>query len=108
MPASSAESLLNKAIELHKKGELAAAIRAYEKFLTKAPRHPGAMNLLGLAYFQSNNAVLAVPMLERALALRADLPGASYNLGTVLHVLGRHEEAIPHLEKALALNPHDG
>jgi tetratricopeptide (TPR) repeat protein len=107
MSVSSAENLLDKAIELHKKGELGGAIRAYEKFLTKAPEHAGATNLLGLAYFQNDNPARAVPILERALTLRADLPGASYNLGTVLHVLGRHEEAIGQLEKAIALNPRD-
>ena len=100
-------SLLEKAIELHKMGDLSRAIKTYESVLKESPQHPGAMNLLGLAWFQRGDGARAVPLLQKALALRPDLPGAEFNLGTVLQALGRHEEAVPHFERALALNPDD-
>src|SRR6266487_2762788 len=99
MTASGVENLLGEAIELHKRGKLDAAIRAYEKVLTKFPQHPGTLNLLGLAYFQNGNAARAVPMLEQALALRPDLPGANYNLGIVLQSVKRYRDAIPQFDK---------
>jgi tetratricopeptide (TPR) repeat protein len=98
---------LNRAIELHRKGDLPAAIRAYEKFLQEAPQHPGALNLLGLAYSQTGDSVRAVPMLQRALALRPDLPGVSYNLGTMLSGLGRYQQAVAHFRKAIEADPTD-
>ena len=98
---------LSKAIELHKKGDLPAAIRAYEKFLKEVPQHPGALNLLGLAYSQTGDAVRAVPMLQRALALRPDLPGVNYNLGTMLSGLKRYQDAVPYFRKAVEADPAD-
>jgi tetratricopeptide (TPR) repeat protein len=99
--------LLDQAIEQHKKGDLAAAIRSYESVLEADPQHPGAMNLLGLACFQGGDGARAVPLLQQALALRPDLPGANFNLGNVLQVLNRHQEAVTYFEKALLLDPND-
>jgi tetratricopeptide (TPR) repeat protein len=105
--AVAGDELLDQAIELHKSGDVVGAIHGYEKFLKRAPRHAGALNLLGLAHFQNGQPEKAVPLLEQALALRPDLPGAHYNLGTMLQRLGRYQEALAHFEKALALNPQD-
>ena len=107
MMAAAADDLLSRAIKLHKTGDVGGAIRCYEKFLQNNPQHPGALNLLGLAYFQSGKPDQAVPKLQAALALRPDLPGANYNLGTVLQQLERYREAVPQFERALALNPRD-
>ena len=107
MVASASHDLLDRAIALHKMGDLAGAIRKYEDVLEQAPQHPGALNLLGLAHFQKGSWTQAVPLLERALALRPDLPGANFNLGTVLLAMKRHEEAAHYFEKALAANPND-
>jgi len=104
---AAANDLLSQAIELHRTGDVGGAIRGYEKFLNTSPQHAGALNLLGLAYFQDGKAGKAVPLLERALSLRSDLPGANYNLGTVLQQLGRHREAVAQFERAVALNPRD-
>lgn len=107
MTAAAANDLLSRAIELHKTGDIGGAIRCYEKFLKKSPQHAGALNLLGLAYFQDGKAARAAPLLERALSLHPDLPGANYNLGTVLQQLERYQEAVPQFERALARNPRD-
>ena len=104
---AAADNLLNQAIGLHKAGDVRGAIRAYEKFLKKASQHPGALNLLGLAYFQDGKPARAVPYLQRALALQPDLPGASFNLGIVLQKMERYEEAIACFEKAIAAEPRD-
>ena len=107
MVASASHDLLDRAIALHKMGDLAGAIRKYEDVLEQAPQHPGALNLLGLAHFQKGSGAQAVPLLEKALELRPDLPGANFNLGTVLQAMKRHEEAAHHFEKALIANPDD-
>ena len=98
---------LDKAIALHKKGDIAGAIRGYKRALKKTPDHPGALNLLGLAYTQHGAAATALPLLKQALALRPDLPGANFNLATVLRGLERHEEAVTHFTAALANDPRD-
>jgi len=107
MTVAAENDLLNRAIELHKAGDVGGAISGYENFLKKSPQHPGALNLLGLAYFQDGKPDKAVPLLQRALSLRPDLPGANYNLGTMLQQLERYQEAVPQFEKALARNPWD-
>jgi tetratricopeptide (TPR) repeat protein/ADP-heptose:LPS heptosyltransferase len=101
------DDFLSRAIELHKTGNVAAAIREYEKFLRINPRHPGALNLLGLAYFQQDEPTKAIVFIEQALELRPGLPGANYNLGTMLQRLKRHQEALSQFEKALVLDPQD-
>lgn len=107
MIAPDVRGLLDKAIELHKKGDLAGAVRTYESVLEEEPQHPGAMNLLGIACFQRGDGARAVPLLQQALALRPDLPGGHFNLASVLQALNRHQDAVPHFEKALALDPND-
>ncbi len=103
----SIEYVLDRAIALHKAGNLVGAIRSYQDVLQKVPQHAGALNLFGLASFQSGHGEQALNLLREALRLRPDLPGVDYNLGLVLCSLKRYAEAITHFAKALAVNPRD-
>jgi tetratricopeptide (TPR) repeat protein len=100
-------SILAKAIQLHKTGQIAGAITLYEKVVRNAPRDAGALNLLGLACFQAGKLEQAAHAIGKALALKPDLPDAHYNLATVLQALGRHEQAVIHFGHALATRGTD-
>lgn len=104
---SGVDEILGKAIELHKAGNLAEAIKAYQGIVDEAPQHAGALNLLGLARFQSGYVEEALAPLQQAVALRPDLPNADFNLALVLLALKRYAESVPHFEKAITLNPSD-
>jgi len=98
---------LDKAIQLHKAGDIEGAIKGYREVLEEVPQHAGALNLLGLASFQKGSAEQALPLLRQALTLRPDVPGGDYNLALVLCALKRYAESIPHFERALATSIYD-
>lgn len=77
------DRLLTRAVHLHQTGKIAGAIRLYRNVVEKAPRHAGALNLLGLALHQAGQSESAVPLLQEALTLQPSLPSGHYNLGTV-------------------------
>jgi tetratricopeptide (TPR) repeat protein len=104
---SAPDSVLAKAVQLHRSGDVAGAIRLYEKIVRSAPKNAGALNLLGLACFQAGKLERAAEALEKALAFKPDLPDAHYNLATVLQALGRHEEAVTYYGHALATRGGD-
>jgi tetratricopeptide (TPR) repeat protein len=107
MQNSSSDLWLARAMHLHRQGNTAEAIKLYKKVVQKLPCHAPALNLLGLAYFQSGKPALAVQPLQRALALAPDLPAGHYNLGRILHELKRYKEARQQYEVALARSPDD-
>lgn len=106
-PSSQLDSLLSAAVELHKKGDLPGAVKGYERAVKLAPEHPGLLQLLGLAYFQSGEAGKAEPLLKKAFRIEPRLPGAPFNLGLVLQSLQRYEEAASYFEKAIFANRND-
>jgi tetratricopeptide (TPR) repeat protein len=98
---------LARAIELHKRGQLADAIQFYQDIVRRVPDNATALNLLGLAYFQHGNPQHGASALKRALELKPDLPGGNFNLGAMLQALGQHEDARKQYEKAIEANPED-
>ncbi|MEX2127404.1 MAG: tetratricopeptide repeat protein [Xanthobacteraceae bacterium] len=105
--AASQDHVLAKAVQLHQAGDLAGAIRLYEKVVRKAPSNAVALNFLGLACFQNGELEQAASSINRALSLKPDLPDADFHLGIIFHAMGRHEEAARHLTKAIAAKPDD-
>ncbi|MFT3869348.1 MAG: tetratricopeptide repeat protein [Nibricoccus sp.] len=77
----------------------------YETTLERNPSSWMAHTNLARLLTDSGRPLEAIPHLEKALRLRADLPEAENNLGYTLTVLGRSREGIPHLQRALALKP---
>lgn len=106
-PTSHLDRMMSEAVELHKNGDLAGAVKGYERAIKLAPKHPGILQLLGLAYFQSGQPTKAEPLLKQAISLEPGLPGAHFNLALILQSMHRYEEAIPVFEKAIFINPND-
>ena len=105
-PASSLVAFeVQRALMLHQSGQVAQAAEIYAKVLRSAPDQFECLHYLGVAHVQRGEPAQALPLLERALALRAGDASLQSNHGLALLALGRHAAALASLERALALRP---
>jgi tetratricopeptide (TPR) repeat protein len=95
---------LREAIDLHRQGDLDAAVSRYEALLRVQPEDPDLLNLLGLAHVQSGACERGAACLRAALALRAH-PSYHNNLGLALKGLDAPAQAEACFRQALALDP---
>ena len=102
-----ASVLFAAAQALHRAGRLAEARDRYVRVLEQAPRHGGALHMLGLLAFQSGETEQAVTLLTQAVAADPDVPSLHVNLGFALTAAGRLADAEVSHRKALALRPGD-
>jgi len=96
---------VRRALMLHQSGQVTQAAEIYAKVLQSAPDQFECLHYLGVAHVQGGEPALALPLLERALALRAGDASLQSNHGLALLALGRHAAALVSLERALALSP---
>jgi len=96
---------LAAAVRSHRAGDLAAAEAAYRRALDADPRHPGALQLLGMLDHQRGRNDQALGRIGRAVALDPADAAARNHLGVVLKALGRLDEAIAAFGEALRLAP---
>ena len=98
---------LQRAVELHQRGDLPGAERAYRAILQRAPGHFAALHLLGSIKAQQREFSEAHRLLSRAVAVEPNsIPGLS-SLAGVLLALGRAEDALAMCERILHLQPDD-
>ena len=97
--------MFEKALALHQKGQLADAAALYRKVLKRNPQNADALHLLGVIEIQSKNALAAIDLFDRAIALSPRNAAFFSNRGAALKELGRLDEALASLENALALQP---
>jgi tetratricopeptide (TPR) repeat protein len=98
---------LQRALELHQRGDLPGAERAYRAILQRAPGHFAALHLLGSIKAQQREFSEAHRLLSRAVAVEPNsVPGLS-SLAGVLLALGREEDALAICERILRLEPDD-
>ena len=93
---------LDRAIELHKTGQIEQAEAHYLETLEKSPDHGRCMYLLGLLYSQNNDPERAQSYMARGLELDPISPSGHNNLGTVYLRLDRLDDAESHFRKALS------
>lgn len=96
---------VRRAMMLHQAGKVADAAAIYETILKAHPAQFESLHYLGVARIQGGRHAEALPLLERALAQRANDASLQSNHGLALSGLGRHADALRSLDKALALNP---
>ncbi|HZL35404.1 MAG TPA: tetratricopeptide repeat protein [Tepidisphaeraceae bacterium] len=94
------------ALEHHRYGRLIAARDGYRAAIAADPAHADAMHWLGVLFCQAGRAREALPLLERAVALRPSDPVFHHNLAQAYLALGRGNDAIAALERADALDPN--
>jgi predicted O-linked N-acetylglucosamine transferase (SPINDLY family) len=98
-------TLREKAIALHRSGQLAEAERLYRDVLAVDPRDFAAQHLLGVIHAQQGKNEDALAEIDAALVLKPDDADAHLNRANVLKVMGRAEAALAGYARALELTP---
>lgn len=82
-----------------------AAEAAYREVLARAPRHPMALQLLGVLLLQTHRAEAGVACLRQSVEVNPDDPLAWNNLANGLKQLGDLDAALQACDRTLALRP---
>ena len=104
-PSLQGRILLAAAIELHKRGQVDAAIAEYARALAYRPDLIEAYNNLGVALRAQGKTAAAVACYRRAARLRPGHPPTLSNLANALRAAGEIEEAVALLSEAFAAEP---
>lgn len=102
--ADDAVAIFNHGQEAHEKGDLAGAIKLYERAIAIVPEFPEAELQRGSAFLSLGSLDEAERSFRRANELREDWNLALANLGTVLVRKNQFPEAEKVLEKAIQLD----
>ncbi len=90
---------------LLQQGRLAEAERICTEILQRAPKHFGALSLLGVAAHQNRAYERAAELFSKAIAANPDAPQTYYNRGIALQALSRFQEALVSYNKAIVRKP---
>lgn len=99
------EQDLDKALSLHKQGQLEQAEVLYRSVLEREPDHADALHMMGVLACQAGNFTAGLKLIGRALEENAANPFYHNNYGYTLMAVGQLDRALDHLNKALALKP---
>jgi tetratricopeptide (TPR) repeat protein len=97
--------LLPRAVQLHQAGQVEQAREIYQQILRQEPNHLHALNLLGLAGWQTGRHAEAVEYLERAIAIDSTQAAFHGNLAEARRGLGQLGPAIESYAQAARLQP---
>ena len=103
---SEIKSMLSKAIEKHKNGDLKNAKDLYLQILEADSHNYNALHMLGVIASQEKNFSHSIDLLRRAILIKSDDPRAFYNLGLAAYELGQLNLAIEYYLKSLELKNH--
>lgn len=81
--------LIQIAVGHHQNGQLQKAETVYRRILQDNPHHTDVLHLLGLLAHQRGNNVIAVELINKAIASNPDVPLFHSNLGLALNALGK-------------------
>jgi tetratricopeptide (TPR) repeat protein len=95
----------DKAYELVKKGETAAAVAGFEKAMELEPQDARARNDFGITLEKAGRMGEAIAQYKKALETDPRNADAYFNLGSVEARGGQLDDAISNLEQSLRLNP---
>jgi len=99
------EKLL-KGVKHQKAGEIEKAQRCYQQALKKAPKHPEALNLLGVTYRQLGFPKRAADYIQRAIDVQPREPSFYANLARARLDMGAEPDSLlDACDKALSLAP---
>jgi tetratricopeptide (TPR) repeat protein len=97
--------VLQKAMSLHKHGDIAAAARGYQQILSLAPNRFDATHLLAVVTAQLGNRDRARDLFASALALHPGHAEVHFNKGTIEKAAGRLAAAVADFGRALETAP---
>ena len=61
------DRLLSQGLQFHKAGDVEQAAGIYAEILSRNPKHPGALHLLGILFYQSGTVARAVTLISQAV-----------------------------------------
>jgi tetratricopeptide (TPR) repeat protein len=96
---------LSTALRHHRQGELAQAVEIYERILRRAPEHPDALHLLGVAAHQQGDHARAIELIGRAVAISPSEVSYHCNLGEAYRLSGQLQLAAGCMRTARAIDP---
>lgn len=88
--------------------QLYRAIEHYSIAVDQEPENAQIIGFLGVAYQQNGQSEEALPVLERAMEIDAEIPTVLHALGTIYMGRSDYEEARKYLQQAARLKPSDG
>jgi protein O-GlcNAc transferase len=97
---------LELALQLHQKGQLEAAEKAYRDLLASRPEDASILHLLAMLLFDRGHHASAIDLVNRAIAIDPYAAHFHSNLAGMLGKLGRPKEAVEHLREAIRLDPN--
>lgn len=100
-------AIFNQAQDAHEKGDLAGAIKLYEKALKIMPEFPEAEYQRGIALLVLKNTDEAEKAFRRAVEIKPDWTLAMTSLGSLLVQKGKMAEAEPILKKVVEIEPQN-
>jgi tetratricopeptide (TPR) repeat protein len=103
MTDTPAAALLQEALTLHRRGDLAGAIERYERLLRDNSEHADALFYLCMAAYTQGRAADAVRLGQRAVTAGRNDARLHDLLGSALRATGAHEEALACFDRAIAL-----
>jgi tetratricopeptide (TPR) repeat protein len=92
---------------LHSEGRTAEAEILYRELLSKQPDALGALEGLGVVFFQQGRTKEAAALFARGAAIDPESARFHGNLGEALRTMRQYDQALLHLRKAAALDPTD-
>lgn len=99
-------SELQRAIALHRAGQLAQAKAAYEQILKVQPRNFTCLHLLGVLALQGGGHGDAERLISLAIEIQPGEAAPYINLALAQSGRQKYTEALESIGKALAINPH--
>ena len=105
MSANNSEQI-KTGLQYHQTGRLQEAEAIYRSILQEQPRHPDALNLLGILSLQVGKSEAAAELFERAIAVKPDDPEFHNMCGEAYRILHKYDLAIQRYERAIALRPN--
>jgi len=98
-------TLLNKAIEQQKHGDLTIAETTYNSILKFQPNNPDAIHLLGVLHQQTGRISSCISLISRAIRIDPSNPIFYNNLGSSYILNGEFKKAEQCYKKALSMKP---
>ncbi len=92
-------------ISLHNQGELAYALKCYEKSAKLDPKYPDAQNNAGTIWYERKKYGRAIRAYKRAITIRSDSPAFFLNLGYAYFGQKEYQSSIEAFHRALQLDP---
>jgi tetratricopeptide (TPR) repeat protein len=99
------QDILATAIEMHRTGQLAAAVQLYQAVLALEQENADALHLLGVLNHQQGNHTRAVELIGRAVAVRPNAYIFHANLAEAYRALGQFDRAAGCCRASLQLWP---